>query len=63
MSTSLELGASYLLRYERDIQWIPPLIKPPAAEILDDAFQRSTTHVIDAIPHSLAFPIVGDNHF
>ena len=42
VSTFLEFGVSDLLRDERDIQWIPSLIRPSNAEIQDDAFTRST---------------------
>ena len=63
VSTFLEFEASDLSRDERDIQWIPPLTEPPSAEIQDDAFTRSRANVLGASTGSLAFPILGDNHF
>ena len=62
VSVLSEFRTADLLSDERDNQWIPPLIKPPAAEIQGDAFRPSTTYVLDASPHSLAFPILG-SHF
>ena len=51
------------MRYERYVQWISILTKPYSAEIKDDAFTRSTAHVLDGSLDSLAFPILGDNQF